>query len=145
MRRLAQASLLAGACLMVPLIARADDSYYTLQVKSRLTNLANRMGYEVTTDPYVSLLGRETYDTVTYELEAGTTYMVMATCDEDCEDLDLELYDADGNFLETDDAVDPTPMISFTPEVSGLYSVNVVMYACSVESCYQAVDIFEVP
>lgn len=131
--------------MLAPLAGLADDSYYVMQVRNRLMNLAERMGYVSVAEPYVSLLGRETYDSATYNLEAGTSYMIMATCDEDCEDLDLELYDADGNLLAYDSAVDPTPMVSFTPDYSGPYTVDVIMYACSTPACYQAVDVFVAP
>jgi hypothetical protein len=144
-RSLACVALVSGSILLAPLAGVAQDSHYIRQVQSRLMNLASRMGYEPAADPYVSLLGRDTYDSVTYHLEAGIPYLVMATCDEDCSDLDLELYDAEGNLLAYDDAVDPTPMVTFTPEVSGPYTVDVIMYACSVPACYQAVDVFVDP
>ncbi|MBD0266992.1 hypothetical protein [Pseudanabaena sp. FACHB-2040] len=144
-RALACAALVSGTVLLFPLAGVAQDGYYVRQVQSRLMNLASRMGYEPVADPYVSLLGRDTYDSTTYYLEAGISYLVMATCDEDCLDLDLELYDAEGNLLTYDDAVDPTPMVTFTPEVSGPYTVDIIMYSCSVDSCYQAVDVFVEP
>jgi hypothetical protein len=36
---------------------------------------------------------------VTYELEAGVRYIFVGACDQDCTNLDLELYDDNGRLI----------------------------------------------
>ena len=65
-------------------------------------------------------------------------YRVYGACDNDCSDLDMEIYGADGRFLERDNARDDTPFVQVTPAQTGRHYVRVWLYACSAESCHVA-------
>lgn len=72
-----------------------------------------------------------------YLLE-GQNYRVYGACDNDCGDLDMEVYGADGNFIERDAARDDTPYVQLTPTQTGRHYVRLWLYACSAEPCYVA-------
>lgn len=72
-----------------------------------------------------------------YLLE-GVNYRVYAACDDDCTDVDMEVYGADGAFIERDASRDDTPFVQVTPTQTGRHYVRVWLYACSAEPCFTA-------
>lgn len=72
-----------------------------------------------------------------YLLE-GVNYRVYAACDDDCGDLDMEVYGADGHFIERDTARDDTPYVQLTPAQTGRHYVRLWLYECSAEPCWVA-------
>lgn len=79
----------------------------------------------------------------TFYLDSSLEYRFEAFCDEDCDDLDLYLYDDDGDELDSDELEDDYPIIYFSPRYSGRYEIEISMYSCSVEPCYWGLAIFE--
>lgn len=69
------------------------------------------------------------------ELAAGSDYVVVGFCDEQCDDLDLLLLDPAGATVTSDVLPDAEPTLRFTAEESGLHEVWVVVVGCSAESC----------
>lgn len=65
-------------------------------------------------------------------LYAGET--VYATCDSDCTDLDIMLYDASsGQLVDSDTLMDAQPVVVAPYE--GDFIIEVVMASCSIEPC----------
>lgn len=65
-------------------------------------------------------------------LVSGET--VYATCDSDCTDLDIMLYDADsGQLVDSDTLTDAQPVVAAPYE--GNFVIEVVMANCSVDLC----------
>ena len=64
----------------------------------------------------------------TVQLTEGRTYVFMAAGDRDTRDLDLDIQDATGKTLvaDTDTAAEAT--VTFTPQVSGRYTVRLRLY-----------------
>jgi len=56
-------------------------------------------------------------------LEGGTEYAFLAGGDDDVKDLDLYVYDADGDVVAKDEAKDSNPVVVFTPKESGKFKV----------------------
>jgi hypothetical protein len=71
-------------------------------------------------------------------LREGVNYRVYGACDDDCSDLDMELYGADGNLVDRDVAVDDVPYVQITPTQSGRHYVRIWVYACAAEPCFTA-------
>jgi hypothetical protein len=69
-------------------------------------------------------------------LRAGVNYRVYGACDDDCSDLDMEIYGADGHLVDRDANTDDTPYVQITPTVSGRAYVRMWVYACRQEPCY---------
>lgn len=68
-------------------------------------------------------------------LRQGVTYRVYGACDDNCSDLDLEIYGADGRLEARDVARNDTPVVEITPAASGRHYVRLWLYACSAEFC----------
>lgn len=82
-------------------------------------------------------------NTWTFYLSSGKEYLIEGFCDEDCDDLDLYLTDSDGDELDKDIEEDDFPLMYFSPNKTGRYSIKVSMYSCEVEPCYFGLALFE--
>lgn len=71
-------------------------------------------------------------------LHAGVNYRVYAACDNDCQDLDMEIYGADGMLVDRDTETDDTPYVQITPTADGRAYVRVWVYQCNNEPCFVA-------
>jgi hypothetical protein len=99
-------------------------------------------GFSETHEVYTSNLGAGETRSITVTLRAGKTYIIVGTCDQDCSDLDLRLYDSTGSLLTSDEQDDDKPVVSVTPSRTADFTVKVVMAHCSREPCYFGTQIF---
>lgn len=71
----------------------------------------------------------------------GNSYMIIAAGDSGVRDLDIQLYDENGNLIDDDDDNDSTPIVEVSPSWSGTFYVVVKMYRGSgysnVAICYR--------
>lgn len=124
-------------------IANAQSYTETVwvQIQSAYETNANN-GYSM--KYYVlGAMNMEEDNTWTFYFDSSYDYLLEGFCDEDCNDLDLYLYDMDGNEIDSDIEEDDFPIIYFSPSVSGQYQVEISMYACDVEPCYWGLAMFE--
>lgn len=75
-------------------------------------------------------------------LTAGSRNVLAGACDEDCSDLDLQLFAPNGTRVDADLLEDDEPMVSVVPLRSGEYRVRVTMPRCSSEPCEYVVGLF---
>lgn len=71
-------------------------------------------------------------------LRAGVNYRVYGACDNDCSDMDMEIYDTEGELVDRDVAIDDVPYVQITPTRTGLHFVRLWVFACENEPCYAA-------
>jgi hypothetical protein len=76
-------------------------------------------------------------------LREGVNYRVYAACDNDCSDLDMEIYGADGRLADRDVGTDDVPYVQITAARSGRHYVRIWLYQCSAEPCYIAARVVE--
>lgn len=76
-------------------------------------------------------------------LREGVNYRIYAACDNDCRDLDMEIYGADGHLVDRDLGVDDVPYVQVTPSRSGRHYVRIWLYQCQTEPCYVAARVLE--
>ncbi len=69
-------------------------------------------------------------------LRRGITYRVFAVCDNDCSDVDMEVYDSAGDFVGRDVAVNDNPYVEITPAADGVVYARIWLAACEAEPCY---------
>lgn len=100
------------------------------------------MGY-VVKNYVIGMIQESDDNTWSFYLDSSKEYLFEGFCDEDCEDLDMYLYNDEGTELDKDIEEDDYPLFFFEPEESGRYSVKVTMYSCNVEPCYFGLAIFE--
>ena len=77
------------------------------------------------------------------QLTAGKYYTFFATCDSDCDNIDLTLKSADGSEVESDTEDDDAPMFSVRPTRTGRYTLSVTIPGCKTESgCKYSSQVF---
>jgi hypothetical protein len=135
---------LVAAALLVPAAATAQNQWQRTvrnQVSEHDSFLSQR-GYSLSGDVYDGSLNDDEYQILTITVRPGTSYAFMGVCDDDCHDIDLRLYDPDGDEVATDVSTDDWPIVSVTPRFKGTYQVKVVMATCSRNPCYYGIGVF---
>lgn len=124
-----------------------DQEYWRQQVLGYLDRqhkpLMDR-GYvrdEGTAD-WVGLLKVGTPKVWEVQLVRGVDYQVVGVCDEECKDVDMEIYDPSGAKMGGDVLADDAPQVHFTPTSSGAHTVRVWLRTCNAadgsQSCVVA-------
>jgi hypothetical protein len=138
------AVLVTGVIVTTPVVAQSGDIQAVLD--SQMRNARQELGIAGWTSlrqPRASALAQGGTETFTLQLNPGRDYVFVGVCDADCSDMDLELTDSRGNVLESDYAVDDTPVVRFsTPRAVPNARLTVSMAACSVPPCYYQVGSF---
>jgi len=103
--------------------ARADDGVAYTCVQAKVHDSYSD-GWTVRTTSSTTLKpgGREVY---VLTLHAGNHYRVLACAEERIKDLDLVIYDADGNPVVSDDSQDREPVLEFSPPATARFYVVV--------------------
>jgi hypothetical protein len=118
----------------------------TSQVRRSLRNAYNDMladrGFDPTDDQFDSSLDSSEEESHWVTLYRGDSYTFLGACDDDCGDLDLFLYDEDGDEVDSDVSTDAIPTVSVSPRRTGDYRIMARMYSCTVEPCYYSVGVY---
>jgi hypothetical protein len=142
MRRVAVAAAVALGVLAPT--ARAQNQWRN-QVQGYLQRAAKVLtdkGFDQTHETQIGSLGNTENDSFTLTLHAGTQYALVGVCDNDCNDLDLVLYDADGNEVDSDVQTDDYPLVQVTPSETMRYRVKVVMASCKANPCWYGIGVY---
>jgi hypothetical protein len=131
-----------GLGAAAPTIAQSSYEQQVNQLLNLTQNIANSRGYSSTHARYNGQLRAGEERTVTLDLNAGTGYMMVAQCDTDCSDIDMWLYDENGNLIDEDVLVDDTPIVEVTPIRSARFSLRTRMITCTVEPCYYGIGVY---
>ena len=68
-------------------------------------------------------------------LQKGMEYRIAGTCDLDCFDLDLAIFDPQGQEVTGDFLEDDFPILGLIPDNTGVFQLEVIMVACGLEPC----------
>lgn len=135
---------LLGAALLAPTAGTAQ-SRWERQVKDQIKTAGKVLedrGYEMSHDVYTGSLGDKDNEYLTLNLRSGSDYAIVGVCDEDCSDIDLRLFDQDGDEVSADVESDDNPIVQVHPHSSGKYRIKVIMAACSTSPCFYGVGVF---
>jgi hypothetical protein len=124
-------------------VAQADQ--WTNEVRGQLLVVAGAAGlggYQMTHDPFIGSLGNGGYNDITLNVRDGVSYAIVGVCDSDCRDIDLELYDDNGNRIVADTGSNDTPGVRFTPRWSARFTIRVTMASCSNAPCRYGIGFF---
>jgi hypothetical protein len=144
MHRVAVAVTVALAFVARPASAQSENRWRTQvesQLKSAAKNYSDR-GYEQTHETQIGSLHDDENDSFTLTLHSGTTYALVGVCDNDCKDIDLVLYDADGDQVDSDIQNDDVPIVHVTPSETQRYRVKVVMANCQTSPCWYGIGVY---
>jgi len=132
------------AALLVPAAVTAQNQWQQT-VRNQVSqhdNVLSQRGYAMSGDVYDGDLKNQYYEDLTIDLRPGTSYAFMGVCDQDCHDIDLRLFDPDGDEVASDLRTDDWPIVVVAPSFSGTYRVRVVMASCSKEPCYYGIGVY---
>jgi hypothetical protein len=104
-----------------------------------------QQGYQMIGQPYSGGLQPGEQWNVPAQMQVGYEYQIVGVCDRDCTDLDLRLFDGNGGLIIEDTGVSNQPIVGVIPTTSGMFTVQVHMYACTVAPCYYAVALYARP
>lgn len=124
-------------------VAFADR--WTAQVRAQLivaAEAAGYNGYSLTHEPLIDDLGNGGQHDITLNLSAGTRYIMVGACDEYCEDLDLGLYDHNGNLISSDTKTNDIPIIVAIPRWNAQFVLRVRMASCLIAPCRYGIGVF---
>lgn len=114
------------------------------QLQQAQANLAQQ-GFQQIGQPYSGGLQQGQTWNVPAELYVGYEYRILGVCDRDCADLDLSLYDGNGGLIMQDTSTSSQPVVGVVPTGSGMFTIQVLMYNCTVAPCYYAVALYGRP
>lgn len=138
-------AVLAGVALFATTSAQAQESRWARQVSGQLTRFSDVLsdkGYRLTQEIKNGSLGDDQSDSFLLELVEGRSYALLGVCDEDCTDLDLRLFDDDGNEVDADVEADDYPVVEVRPRRTAQFRVRVIMTTCSTSPCFYGLGVF---
>jgi len=144
MHRVAVAFAVALAVVARSAAAQSDNRWRE-QVQDQLNHASKTLsdkGYSQTHETQIGSLHDDENDSFTLTLHAGTAYALVGVCDNDCKDLDLVLYDADGDQVDSDIQNDDVPIVQVTPKETERYRVKVIMANCQTSPCWYGVGVY---
>jgi len=133
---------------LVTAVLRAQGDRWERDVRTQLggaaASLDPRAGNQTVATRFGTLNAAES-DSLTLTLRAGTAYIVVAACDEDCSRLTLRLSDLKSHELAADRATDHAPAVRLAPAETAPYRVRIVMESCQMNPCRYGVAVITPP
>lgn len=102
-----------------------------------------RAGYHEVYRPVTGTLRQGERTRWNFDVTGEQLYALVAVCDDDCDDLDLRVYDAGGREVGRDLASDDEPLVLTRPARSQRYSVAVIMASCDWNPCRYQLGFFQ--
>lgn len=132
-----KSTAMALACaVLMPISAQADD--WHKQVRMYLVEIETELeseGYSLLQKYHIDDMYEDSSKESGYYFEAGTEYIVVGACDNDCSDIDMWIYDENRNEIDDDVSDDDVPIVRVTPRRSGIFYVKTKMYNCDAGPC----------
>jgi hypothetical protein len=144
LKKILVASLALSGVAIAP-TAFAQSGEYIRQLASQLSSARSSYvpnNYSLVTGPDNDILSQGDSDDYNVTLQGGRSYKLIGVCDNDCTDLDITLYDSDGDVVDRDLLDDDKPVVSVSGKSGGRYRMNVSMAKCSTGSCYYSVAVY---
>jgi len=74
-------------------------------------------------------------------LVQGTSYTIVAVCDDDCSRLQLTLLSPSGSDIAKERNSESLPTLRFTAATTAVYGIRVVMEGCRWNPCWYAIAV----
>jgi hypothetical protein len=120
-------SILATALFLLPAGPAQADPGKAEACLSQLTPAVVSQGRRIRATDVASVGPQEV---VTYRLTLykGLSYVLIGCADGDGVDLDMRLFDEDGNLVSADGSPDNQPFVDVSPDKTGEYALQVMVY-----------------
>ncbi|MGH7615089.1 MAG: hypothetical protein ACREMW_13730 [Gemmatimonadales bacterium] len=131
--------------LFLPSAAQAQGSRWERQVQRYIRETTRKLGdegYERTGQNRSGALNTSETESFTLMLRAGGSYVVSGACDDDCTELDLALYAANGYEVDVARESGNAPILRVVPRETMVYRVKVVMAICRTNPCSYGIAVF---
>lgn len=112
------------------------------QTLAQADSVQNDYGYSRAAGPFAGGLPQGAIRRFPVMLRSGQPYRAVGVCDTRCGDLDLRLYDANGNLVTEDVLADALPVLQFNPQSTGAHTIEVIMAQCAARPCYFAFNVY---
>jgi hypothetical protein len=115
------------------------------QVRSLLTRAVDvfgENGYELTHQTYTGSLTDGGAESLTLWLDPYREYRLVGVCDDDCDDLDFELFDDRARIVDEDVSADALAMVVVQTRDRARYRLKISMASCSTSPCWYGVGVF---
>jgi hypothetical protein len=131
----------AVALLALPSVASAQS--YAEAVWSQLNDVYNQVNGEGfdSRNYVIGRMANGSSDSWSFTLPGGNSYKIVGVCDNDCDDLDIEVS-IDGAVIAEDVLDDDVPIVNFTATNETRYTVRVTMASCSADPCFWGLAVF---
>ena len=133
------------ALMVLPSAVRAQGSRWDRQVLQYLRETTRKLGaqgLEQTGESQRGALNTTESTSFTVTLRAGYSYVVTGVCDDDCKELDLTLYAANGYEVGAARNAGNAPILRVAPRETMVYRVKVVMADCRTNPCSYGIAVF---
>ena len=140
----ARVALVALALGLVASNAVAQNQYQQ-QVQNQFNTWAPTFAQRGLTpqgSPITGSLSDDANESIVVNLTSGTRYAIAGVCDNDCRDVDLQIYSSDGTKIGEDMDTDDHPVVIFTAGYTGQFRVKILMATCNTSPCYYGVQVF---
>ncbi len=121
------------------------QNQYQQQIQAQFTRWAptfQQQGLLPIGSPFTGSLADDADESILVNLTSGMRYAIAGVCDQDCTDVDLQVFSSDGTKIGEDLATDDKPVVVFNASYTGQYRVKVLMPTCNTNPCYYGVQIF---
>jgi hypothetical protein len=123
---------LAPAALAMTLLAMAPAANATpaeaLRCTQTMVNTADDQGFRLRSWDSDSM-AQGFYADYDVTLQRGVGYLIFACGDSRAHDIDIYLYDEDGNLVDRDNQTDNHPVVTVRPRHTGAFRVRIKMYS----------------
>ncbi len=124
-------------------VAQLNQRVYQVQIRlNQATDVANRNGLRKTHDDSLGYMGNGVDTNTTLTLRQGVSYLIVGVCDDSCQNLQIRLYDENGNLVVSDTRNTKVPVVRITPRWTGRFRINTTMGQCSSAPCHYGLAAF---
>jgi hypothetical protein len=136
------AAATAAAVAVIPAAAHADrfQDQVSAQISRRLA-VAAAGGFSLTDPVQYGALRQGQTSTFTLTLDRNREYILAASCDIDCSDLDMTLSEPDGSVVVADRGADDQPSLVIRGH-GGTHTIRVTMARCGDGPCRFGLGVF---
>jgi hypothetical protein len=140
----AAVALAALTLLTSPAAAQVPDPYARelAQRLSQAESLLTENGYARAAGPFAGGIGERDGRRFNLTLRAGQDYRIVGVCESRCRDIDMRLVGPNGALVAQDVLDDAVPIIHVQPQVTGQYSIEVIMARCGADPCWFAFNVY---
>jgi hypothetical protein len=139
------AALVAAIACLAAGPASAQSNEYRQQLDTQLQASRTQFqgdGYAVAAGPFTGALRVGGKERFTLPVEQGVSYKIVGICDNDCSNVDMRVFNMNGQNIGEDVLDDDVPIVELQPTGTGTVQLEASMVTCSSEPCFHAIEVY---